>query len=336
MILSDPNHRSNIPPDQYFLLLCYHGCSLYEERIFGRAEEILKNALLARKTFMKLKPNLPSYDTSVNYFPEVELRYKLALCFKATEQISEAISTLQIISMKNRPPKINMLLFKLMQQNGQQFDKTGIVPLKALLKSSPLNFEAIAGLLKLGVKPMEINLWIGDSLSPVVREWVNHYIDGQSKMQSCQFSAAIDSFKAIDSNNEMILVLIGQCYHYIGNSEAAATYLYRAYQLNNYLNDGLSTLAAVYGNLNRLEDLEKLTPPNLILTENTPEYWFILAQYLYSQGKYDKALYFSQKSYNLKPNNTETAILKTKIFVQLKKYKEALSYLRVLEEVSWS
>lgn len=145
MILSDPNHRSSLPADQYFLTLCYYGNSLYEERLFARAQDTFKNALLARKTFTKVKPNLASYDSSVNYFSEVEIRYKLALCYKATKQISEAIATLQIISMKNRPAKINMLLFKLMQVSGQHFDKTGIVPLKALLKSSPLNLEAIAG-----------------------------------------------------------------------------------------------------------------------------------------------------------------------------------------------
>lgn len=307
---------------------------MYEERLFGRAEEILKNALLARKAMMKVKPNLSVHDQSVNYFSEVEIRYKLALCYKATKQIPEAIATLQIISMKNRPAKINMLLYKLMQLSGQHYDKTGIVPLKALLKECPLNLEAIAGLLKLGVKPIEIHLWIGDSLSPPLKEWLNHYIDGQSKIHNSQFLAAIESLKVIESNNEMILTLIGQCYHYVGNSEAAAAYLSRAYQINNCLNDGLMTLAAVYGNLNRLDELEKLTLPSVGLTENTPEYWFILAQYLYSLGKYEKALFFCQNSYNLKPNNTETAILKAKIFVQMKKYKEALSLLRTVEEVS--
>lgn len=280
---------------------------------------------------MKVKTNV--YDCSVNYFSEVEIRYKLALCYKQTKQITEAIATLQLISVKQRPSKINSLLFQLMQLSGQHFDKAGIVPLKALLKLNPLNLVAIAGLLKLGVKPIEIHLWIGDSLSPPIKEWLNHYIDGQSKIQNSQFLAAIENLKLIETNNEMILVLIGQCYHYLGNSEAAVTYLSRAYQINSYLGDGLMTLAAVYGNLNRLEDLEKLTPPNLGLTENTPEYWFILAQYLYCQGKFDKALYFSQKSYNLKPNNTEAAILKAKVFVQIKKYKETLSLLRVLEEV---
>lgn len=333
MILSDPNHRSSLPADQYFLTLCYYGNSLCEERLFGRAEDVLKNALLARKTFMKLKPSLSMYDSSVNYFSEVEIRYKLALCYKALKQIPEAIATLQIISMKNRPSKINMLLYKLMQLGGQH-DKTAIVPLKALLKECPLNLEAIAGLLKIGVKPIEIHSWIGDGLPTPLKEYLNHFIDGHSKIQNCQFLAAVDSLKVIESNNEMVLMLIGQCYHYIGNSEAAATYLSRAYQINNFLSDGLMTLAAVYGNLNRLDDLEKLTLPNVGSTENTPEYWFILAQYLYSLGKYEKALFFSQNALNLKPNHTETEILKVKIFVQMKKYKEVLVLLRVLEEVS--
>lgn len=328
MILSD---RSNLGADQYFLTLCYFGYSLFEERLYRRAEDILKNALLARKTFMKVKPNLQSYDSSVNYFSEVEIRYKLALCYQATKQIPDAIATLQIISMKNRPAKVNMLLFKLLQLSG--YDKTAIGPLKALLKECPLNLEAIVGLLTLGVKANEIHLCIGDSLSPQVKEWLNHFIDGESKMLNSEFLAAIESFKVIESNNETILVLIGQCYHYIGNSEAAVTHLTRAYQINNYLTDGLMTLAAVYANLNRVDDLEKLTPPNLALTDHTPEYWFILAQYLYCQGKYDKAVYFAQKSFNLKPNNTEAALLKVKVFIHIKKYKEALTLLRVLEEV---
>ncbi|XP_037036437.1 anaphase-promoting complex subunit 7 [Bradysia coprophila] len=333
VILSDPTQCSSLPADQYFLTLCYSGNSLYEDHQFERASDVLKNALLARKTFMKLKANLSSYDSSVNFFSEAELRYKLALCYKAAKRIPEAIEALQIIALKNRSAKVNLLLFKLMQTNGQQLDKAGIVPLKALLKASPMNLEAISGLLRLGVKPNDIHPWIGDNLPPTLKEWIHNFIDGQSKMHSCQFLAAIESFKAIESNNEMVLVLIGQCYHYVGNSEAAATYLFRAYQMNNYLNDGLITLAAVYGNLNRLDDLEKLTPSNLTgLTDSSPEYWFILAQYLYCHGKYEEALYFSQKSYNLKPNNPDSAILKTKIFFQLKKYKEALSYLRVLEE----
>lgn len=308
---------------------------MYEEHQFERASDVLKKALLARKTFMKLKPNLSSYDSSVNYFSEAELRYKIALCYKATKRIPEAIDALHNVALKNRPAKVNSLLVKLMQLNGQQLDKTGIVPLKALLKASPVNLEAITGLLRLGVKPNDIYPWIGDTVPATMKEWLHHFIDAQSKMHSCQFLAAIESFKAIESNNEMVLVLIGQCYHYVGNSEAAATYLLRAYQMNNYLNDGLITLAAVYGQLNRLDDLEKLTPSNLTaLTDSSAEYWFILAQYLYCHGKYEKALYFSQKSYNLKPNNPDSVILKTKIFFQLKKYKEALSYLRVLEEVS--
>lgn len=336
MILSDPNHQSNFPADEHFLILCYYGNSLYEECTYGRAQEILKEALIDLKHFETVKHKLSTLDPGVDYFNEVEIQYKLALCYKATKQISEAIATLQNIPAKNRISKVNMLMFKLMQLNGQHYDKSGILPLKLLLKECPLNLEAIAGLLKLGVKPIELHLWIGDDLPPPIKDWLNHFIDGRSKMQHCQFAAAIESLKAIESNNEMILVLIGQCYYYMGNADTAETYLSRAYQINNHLNEGLMTLAAVYGTLNRLSDLEKLTPKHMGFDESKPEYWFVLAQYLYLLGKYEKALYFSQKAFNLRPQNTEAAILKVRVFIQIKKYKEALTVLRSVEEVCLS
>lgn len=117
-MLSDPNHRSCLPADQYFLTLCYYGNSLFKERLFGKAEEILKNAILARKSFMKVKTDV--YDSSVNYFSEVELLYTLALCYKQTKQFPEAIATLQIISMKNRSAKVNMLLFNIIEVNASR------------------------------------------------------------------------------------------------------------------------------------------------------------------------------------------------------------------------
>ncbi|KAJ6636244.1 Anaphase-promoting complex subunit 7 [Pseudolycoriella hygida] len=332
VILSEPNHRTTMPADQYFLTLCYHGYSLYEEHHYNTAEEILQNALLVRKTFMKAKANVPMGEPGVNHFSEVELRYKLALCYKATKQLSEAIATLQIIPTKSRSSKVNMLMFQLIQLNGLNYDKSAILPLKAVLKECPMNLEAITGLAKLGLKPAEILLCIGDSISPSNRQWLGHFIEAQYKIHATQFLPAVESLKMIEANNEMILVLIGQCYFYAGNPEAAVTYLTRAHQISKYMKDGLVTLAAVYGSLDRLEDLEKMTPPNLCLTENTSEYWFILAQFVYTLGKHEKALYFSQRSLNLNPNNNiEASILKAKVFHKTKKYKEALNLLRILE-----
>lgn len=167
------NHdRSVLTPEQYFLTLAYYASSLFEERQYRRAEEYFTHALQAKKSVMKLKSSFVTtvFETGVgggsDLFPEVELRYKLALSMEATRQIPEAVLVLQALSSKQRSPKFNMLLAKLLQHNGS--DKGAIVPLKAVLKECPLNLEAIKGLLALSVKATEIHQLIGDGEFKVV------------------------------------------------------------------------------------------------------------------------------------------------------------------------
>ena len=57
-----------------------------------------------------------------------------------------------------------------------------------------------------------------------------------------------------------------------------------------------------------------------------------MAQYLYSTAKYDKAVYFVQKSCFLNPKNAEALILKAQILLQLKKYQEAIAHLRFAQQ----
>lgn len=134
-------------------------------------------------------------------------------------------------------------------------------------------------------------------------------------MYACKFPKAIESLLSIESkpgigDNEMFLVLIGQCYHYIGNYDIALYYLMRAHHTNKHLTDGLMTLAALYATKDRLDDLERLTRPTIAPAEYSAEYWFVLAQHLFTQGKHDKAAYFAQQSCFLKPKNAEATLLK--------------------------
>lgn len=120
----------------------------------------------AKKSTAKLKSNYDqvlggsSVINAVDQFSEIEIRYKTAICLEAIRQISEAVTVLQAVPIKQRPPKISMLLAKLIQSNG--YDKNAIAPLQATLKECPLNLDAIKGLLSLGVKISEINSIIGE------------------------------------------------------------------------------------------------------------------------------------------------------------------------------
>lgn len=315
MITMYNNDRSSLTPEQYFLSLMYYGISLFEERQFRRAEDMFVHAMQAKKAVIKIKSSFGGvYDASGDQFPDADIRLRLAQCLEATREIPEAVSLLQAIPIKQRTVKMNMLLAKLLQHNG--YDKAAIVPLKAVLKECPLNMEAIKGLLALGVKPAELNSLLAEASLPAqCTEWLTNYIAAYANMYACRFPEAIESLQAIESkpgigDNEGILVLIGQCYHYIGNHDTALYYLMRAHNNNAYLIDGLMTLASLYAIKNRLDDLEKLTMPSIGPSEYTAEYWFVLAQHLFSQGKHDKAAYFAEKSCYLKPKNAEANLLK--------------------------
>lgn len=137
-------------------------------------------------------------------------------------------------------------------------------------------------------------------------------------MYSCKFQLAIDAFQSIESkqdigDNDMFLVLLGQCHHFMGNYDSALRYLERAYHNKLLLTEGLMTLAALFAVKNRMHDLEKLTMPIYTTAEYTAEHWFVLAQFLFCQEKYDKAAYFAQKSCHVKPKNAEATLLKGKL-----------------------
>lgn len=324
------NDRSSLTPERYFLSLMYYGISLYEERQFRRAEDMFKSAMQAKNAVIKIKSSFGSvYDVGLDPFPDADIRLRRAQCLEATREIPEAISLLQGIPLKQRTVKMNMLLAKLLQH--KDYDIAAIAPLKAVLKECPLNMEAIKGLIALGVKAPEINSILAETkLVSQCTDWLSNYINAYQHMFACRFTEAIASLQAIGSkpgigDNECFLVLIGQCYHYIGNHDTALYYLMRAHNNNPYLIDGLMTLASLYAIKNRLDDLEKLTMPAIAPSEYTAEYWFVLAQHLFSQGKHDKAAFFADKSCHMRPKNAEANLLKGKIQIKTSKLKIAFN-----------
>lgn len=169
-------------------------------------------------------------------------------------------------------------------------------------------------------------------------DWLASYLDAFAYMYACKFIEAIEAFQTIEAkpgigDTELIRVLIGQCHHYLGNYETALYYLKRAHNANANMGEGLMNLAALYGHKNRLSELEGLIMPSeMVPDEYTAEYWFVLAQNMYAHGKHDKAAYFVQKSCFMKPRNIEAALLKSRIFMHLKKYKEAIMQLRNVQQ----
>lgn len=158
-------------------------------------------------------------------------------------------------------------------------------------------------------------------------------------MYKQKFPQAIEAFKTINQsskihNNEYLLALIGECYYYNGNYENALRFLQQVNMKKPTMIEGLQALAVLYSKKQKLQELEKLTMPELTISEYKSENWFVLAQCLYTAGKYGKSAYFAQKAINQNNRNIEAYLLKVKIFIELKKYCEALAYLRNAQNIS--
>lgn len=154
--------RSSLIPEQYFLLQMYSANSHFYRKQYRKAEQIYHKALVARKSIVKSKNTMSmNFENLVEMFPEHEVRYKIALCLEQTNEIPEALVALNNISNRQRNLKINMMIGKLSMIMGKC--QSAEAAFKAVVRESPMNLDAMKGLLSLGVSEMEISYIISES-----------------------------------------------------------------------------------------------------------------------------------------------------------------------------
>lgn len=329
------SNRALLTPQEHFQTLIYYAESLYNEHQYREAESIFRQAMHAKK--LLTKPKGSNKSEAPDPYSEVEIKYKIAKCLLEIKHFRDAIMILQSISSKQRTAKVNMMLGRLLHNNGHE--RTAVGTYKEVLKECPLAFEAIEGLLTIGVKGIDVNTIIVDtSTSPQCSDWLSNWIKAHAHIQARKYSEAIQTLRSIESNTclrnyHQLLVLIGECYYHNGEYDNAYSYLKRAHSLCPYMKNGIQILAILVAKKNKITDLEKMIAPTSTFPyEYTSESWFVMAQYLFATGKFDKAVYFVQKACFLNPKNAEALILKAKILLQLKKHNEAIAHLRFAQQ----
>lgn len=98
---------------------------------------------------------------------------------------------------------------------------------------------------------------------------------------------------------------------------------------------GIQIYARLLAVKKKLTDLERIITVTSSSNEYTSEMWYIMAQYLFSTKKYDKAAYFSQKALFVNPRNVEALFLKCRVYIEVKKHKEVIMLLRLVQQVSF-
>lgn len=330
LILTMQNqNRSVLTSPEVFLVQIILGISLKEEKSFKEATEVFEKAIVIRKQLPKVIVNDNVADTFVEKYNEAEIKFQIAKCFLESKMVNEAVQTLQSLTNKQRTPKINMLLAKILHENG----KPSVLLYKEVLKECPLAFEAIEGLINLRVKGSEVNSLVL-SASQNCGEWLNNWIKALSQMRERKFEEAIKTLKAIESttylkNYPLLLTLIGECYYYNGHYELAYNHLKRANTLYPNMRRGIQKYAMLLFQLNKVQELEQLVKPlSNFPYEHSTEMWFILAQYLLAIQKPEKAIYIIDKACQLDKQNIDAILLKSRIYLQMKKPADALINLR--------
>uniref|UniRef100_A0A182TYW9 Anaphase-promoting complex subunit 7 n=1 Tax=Anopheles melas TaxID=34690 RepID=A0A182TYW9_9DIPT len=331
-------NRATLSPQEHFGTLVYYAESLFHERRFREAETIYRQTLQLKRLLTKNKS--PNCKTTAGSVPgpvdlqsEVELKYKTARCLIEMKCYRDAIVLLQSLALKQRTPKVNMLLSKLCHNHGHE--RSAIGTYKEVLKECPLAFEAIEGLLTLGVKGIEVNSMIVDAtMAPQCSEWMSSWIKAHANIQARKYTDAIQTLRSIEANTclrnyHQLLVLIGECYYHNGDYEQAYITLKRAHAMQPQSKNGLQILALLMAKNKKIAELEKLiTPSPSLLNEYTSEMWYVMGQYLFATGKYEKAVYFVQKACFQNSRNVEALVLKAEVLFQVKKYQQGIAHLR--------
>ncbi|KAG5683468.1 hypothetical protein PVAND_012746 [Polypedilum vanderplanki] len=334
--LSNPQ-LFQITQDVLFCVYIINANSLWEMKHYMESQRQYEAAM-----FVSIESQTNNYSVQdreiilgiFDNFTEVELKFRIAKCLIENHLYKEANSVLQSIPLKQRPAKVHDLICKV-QQSDAGTDKSLIVAYKEILKKCPLAFECIDGLLALGVKGSEVNSLIINvcSKSPSF-DWLNYYVRGLSEIYSRKYSEAIMSLASIDSmkSNSRILTLIGESFFFSGDYETAYNYYKKAYELYPFMKVGIqkyAMLCEMFKKTNELEHIIRTTSTNSNVYEYTNENWFVLATYLYSCGKFEKAQYFINRVILVHTHkNVDALILNAKILHCTKKSTEALISLR--------
>ncbi|GAB0099265.1 anaphase-promoting complex subunit 7 [Sergentomyia squamirostris] len=336
ILCSYDRHRHILSHQDHFLTLMYYGDALWHEHRYRKAESKYRQALQAKKILTKLKTLSNKQTTEpADIFPETEIKFKIAKCLVEVKQSGEAITILQSIPVKQRSPKINALYGRLSQYNGH--DRCAVSSYKEVLKECPLAVDIMEGLLQLGVKGIEVNSLVVDATHwPQCSDWLTHWIEANAYIAFRKYPQAIQILKKLENESliqdyNKLLVLIGESSYHNGDYNNALTYLKRAHTLHPQSTEGIMILSSLYAKKNKISELEKLITPSASVWEYTTETWFIMAQYLFVTGKYERAAYFAQKACFIDSRNTDAILLKANIFLELKKYKDALLHLRTVQ-----
>ena len=303
--------NNELTPKMRQQILVFLADAFFDGKEFLRAESLYKEALQAKKQQQKSKKTNSTNEISQSQedkaASDVEVKYKMHLCYLKTNQHSMAVDILQSIPVKQRTPKVYQALGKVYQQAGME--RPAVTCFREVLKSCPLALEAAQTLMMLGVKAKDIQSLALDATSNPTSdmEWFNQWIQAFTAFGNKEYVEAMNKFKALEDkpllrNNLHLLITIGLCQHYNGNYSAAMSTLLRVHKLEPTNLRGMDVLASLLAKERKHKELEQLATKLMSVTEEAPEPWIATGYHCYAAKKGTRAVYFAHRACMLQVN----------------------------------
>ena len=286
-------------------ILIFLGDAYFDGKEFLRAESLYKEALQSKKQQHKTKKSNNTNDGNnaqeSKATSDVEVKYKMHLCYLKTNQHSLAVDILQSIPVKQRTPKVYQALGQVYQQAGME--RPAVTCFREVLKSCPLALEAAQTLMLLGVKAKDIQSLALDATSNPTSDldWYNQWIQAYTAFANKEYIVAMNKFKQLEEkpclrNNINLLITIGLCQHYNGNYSAALSTLLRVHKLEPTNLRGMDVLASLLSKERKYKELESLATKLMSVTEDAPEPWIATGYHCYAAKKGTRAVYFAHRA----------------------------------------
>ncbi|KAH8313975.1 hypothetical protein KR067_006365, partial [Drosophila pandora] len=351
------NDRNVATLEMEYQVQLYLANSHYKERHFRIAVRQLDDLLQQRRTMIRYKNAcLVAIESAYAQFTDVELRRRLAECYKEIGEFFQAIATLTAIPVKSRTPRVNLMLARLQHRaRGSSTMATSITSLgcrnkkeatlayKDLVRDCPMALQAIEALLELGVDGNEVNsLVMSAATTPNNIDWLSSWIKALAQMYDCKHLEAARTFQSLNDTttlrrNEHLLVAIGKCYYYHGSLSQAAQYLSTAVAGSPHNLEAIGLLSVVYdiGKMDGAErERERLYVQVAAEREFTAGHWFVHAQQMHSIGKYERGLDFVERCLDIESHHVEGLLLRGRMLSSLERSTEAVEAFRVAQTVA--
>lgn len=260
---------------------------------------------------------------------DIEIKYKLHVCFVKQKQYQKAIEMLQSVPTRSRTAKINMALGNLHRDNGAE--RTAIACYKEVLRENPMAIDAAENLLNLGVEGTEVNSYTLTATTEL--NWLNAWLRSFAHTYARDLGTALQTFKSLDQpgllrNSPILLTNMAKCYTLQCDYTNAMNCMQRALRVYPQMKKGRDLYAFLLAQNSTqkesVKELERLAYSESPVNCWSAEQWVVNGYLMLVNKTYERATYFGNQALVLDKKNVEALLLKANAFFQLNKYNEAI------------